>query len=248
MTVRYYSQTGEDALLWGVFKDLKEGFFIEVGAFDGRYLSNTLSFEEQGWTGICVEPHPQYFEYCRANRPNSTCVQAACVGPDAPSTVTFLSEPLGLLSGLRADETPNLPGRYAARGMVFPGFSKVEIAAKTLDSIIAEHHPSLQTVDFLSVDVEGTELDVLRGFSLDAHVIVAEANTDASLSALRDYMAHRGYHFARAIDQNYFYARTPSLAARLTAVSFDITTEKTKHPLGEAATHPEHTGKRICLG
>lgn len=248
MTTRYYSQAGEDALLWQIFPNARDGFFIEVGAFDGRYLSNTLSFEEQGWRGLCIEPHPDYFELCRTNRPGAVCVNAACVGPDAPETVSFLSEPLGILSGLRADETANMAGRYASRGMEFPGFRRVDVAARTLDSILAEYYPDLREVDILSIDVEGSEIDVLEGFSLSARVIVAEANTDPALALLENYMTRRGYHYARALDQNYFYTRDADMAAALATASCEITTEKTMHPLGGQATHPDHTGKKICLG
>ena len=248
MTIRYYSQGGEDALLWSAFPGVTDGVFIEVGAFDGRYLSNTLSFEEQGWTGICVEPHPDYFDLCRANRPGSHCENAACVGPGGPETVTFLSEPLGILSGVRADLTPNMEGRYSARGMTFPGFMETTVRARTLDSIIAEHRPDIETIDILSIDVEGTEVDVLLGFSLNARVIVLEANTPDAVDAITACMERRRYHLARVMDQNYFYTSDSEIAARLSAATFDIVTEKTLHPLGAQATHPEHTGKRICLG
>jgi FkbM family methyltransferase len=247
MPIKYYSQAGEDALLWNVFKGQSTGFFIEVGAFDGRHLSNTLSFEEQGWTGICVEPHPDYFELCRSNRPKSTCVHAACVSNGEPPTTTFLSEPLGILSGVRADATFDLPGRYASRGMIFPGF-KIEVRARSLDDIMAEFYPSITFIDFLSVDVEGTEIEVLSGFSLDARIIVAEANTGEAALRLQEYMAGRGYNASRAIDQNFFFTRDQMTASFLATATFDITTERTLHPLGTNATHPNHTGRRICLG
>lgn len=64
MSIRYYSQGGEDALLWSVFEGRRHGFFIEVGAFDRRHLSNSLSFEEQGWAA-----------------PRSTCCAASAARP-----------------------------------------------------------------------------------------------------------------------------------------------------------------------
>lgn len=246
--LRFYSQAGEDALLWSVFKGQSAGFFIEVGAFDGRYLSNSLSFEEQGWTGICVEPHPDYFALCRSNRPRSICVHACCVGPRQGPTVRLLSEPLGILSGIRADETPNISERYAARGMAFPGFTEIEVPATTLDDVMKKHYPDVKFIDFLSVDVEGNEIDVLRGFSLDARVIVAEANTEESQKQLQEYMAGRHYLLARAIEQNFFFARDQNAAEILAAATFDIVTERTLHPLGPTATHPAHTGRKLRLG
>jgi FkbM family methyltransferase len=247
MTLRYYAQAGEDALLWSVFAGERPGFFIDVGAFDGRYLSNSMSFEEQGWKGICVEAHPEYFLHCQANRTASTCIHAACVGPDDPPTARFLTEPLGILSGIRADETLDLAARYAKRGMIFPGFTEVEVPALTLDSIIAEYHPDVSQIDFLSVDVEGTEIDVIRGLSVEARVIVVEANTQEASRLLHEYMADRKYVAARSIAQNFFFTRDRRVAGILASATFDITTEGVLHPLGEAATYANHAGKRICL-
>lgn len=244
MTIRYYSQTGEDALAWSAFQGQQTGFFIEVGAFDGVHGSNTFSFEQAGWRGICVEAHPAYALICKTNRPHSTCVQAACVGPGHGQTVKFLSEPLGVLSGIRANETPDLPGRYALRGMTFPGFTTIEVQARTLDDIIAEHYPGLPLIDWLSIDVEGTEIDVMRGLSTPARVIVAEANTDAARDELFTYMLGRGYVYATALTQNYFFTLDQATADTLTAATFDILTEATRHPLGSQATLPWHSGQK----
>lgn len=243
MTIRYYSQTGEDALAWSVFHNQPTGFFVEVGAFDGVHGSNSLSFEQAGWTGVCVEPHPAYAPICRANRPGSVCVQAACVADGQGPVAKFLSEPPGVLSGIRADETPGLVERYASRGMTFPGFTEVEVPARTLDSIIAEYFPRLDMIDWLSIDVEGTEIDVMRGLSLPARVIVAEANTDASRDELLAYMAGRGYIYATAISQNYFFALDQATAGTLETATFDITTETSQHPLGLQATLAAHSGQ-----
>jgi FkbM family methyltransferase len=248
MDLRYYGQNGEDALLWQLFTGKRDGFFIEVGAFDGRYLSNSLSFEEQGWTGICVEPNAAFAAMCRKNRPRSTTVTCACVADDRRATVPFLSEPLGLLSGTRADETPNIAGRYAARGMEFPGFTAIDVPARTLDGILTDNPPPAGGIDFLSIDVEGTEIDVLRGFGSQAQAIVVEANTAAAAQTLRTYLAARGYIFARAVAQNLFFVRSKADVGVLAAAAFDIRTEPVEHPLGGKASLANMTGRAISLG
>lgn len=63
--IKYYSQNGEDFLMWKLFDYIDTGFYIEVGAFDGIHFSNTYSFEKLGWKGICIEPHPKFFPYCK---------------------------------------------------------------------------------------------------------------------------------------------------------------------------------------
>jgi hypothetical protein len=76
----FYSQNGEDYLLSQFFNLKNDGFFIDIGAFDGIHLSNSYTFEKKGWRGICVEANPKYFEICKENRPKSICLNLACVG------------------------------------------------------------------------------------------------------------------------------------------------------------------------
>jgi len=61
MSYRYYGQHGEDFLLWHFFNYRRDGYFLDIGAHDGIALSNTKSFEERGWRGICAEPVPPVF-------------------------------------------------------------------------------------------------------------------------------------------------------------------------------------------
>lgn len=244
---RYYSQNGEDLLLWSLFGSQQTGFFVDVGAFDGVHYSNSLSFEEQGWSGICVEPHPDYFPLCQRARPGATCVFAACVGRDGGDRATLLTEPLGLLSGIRADATPNLPGRYARRNMEFPGFEPVDVPATTLDQLLDRTPPPPSGIDFLSIDVEGTEIDVLKGFSLEAKVIVVEANTPTDARELKDYLSSRGYQFARSLKMNLFFARRPRDRRTLREAHASGFIERTVHPLGLSATVPDSVGKSISI-
>jgi len=134
--------------------------------------------------------------------------------------------------------------------MKFPGFAKVSVPARTLNSILSEHLPAGVTIDFLSVDVEGAELDVLRGLDLSRfpiRIIVAETNTPEAAGELGHYLSKQGYSQARAIEQNLFFAREPDDVAVLKYARVVCQTEKTVHPLGESCTLPSHTGQAIRL-
>jgi FkbM family methyltransferase len=131
----FYSQHGEDYLLFTLFRQHTDGFYVDIGAFDGVHISNTCVFDRLGWHGICVEAHPEYFSILERNRPGATCVHAACVGLGQPSVVGFHAEKLGLLSGLQADQTPNMERRYAARGLTFQGFDTIDVPALTLNQV-----------------------------------------------------------------------------------------------------------------
>ena len=100
---QYFSQLGEDCLLALFFEFKSHGFFVDVGAFDGIYLSNTYFFEQLGWTGICVEASPTYFNLCVRNRPRSKCYNVACLDADR-GMVDFRVERGGLFSGIAVDE------------------------------------------------------------------------------------------------------------------------------------------------
>lgn len=249
MKRKYYSQHGEDHLLWEVLGvDRRNGYFVDVGAFDGVHLSNSYSFEVAGWGGICVEAHPDFFPLLRKNRQNSHCVHAACVREAGAGTVEFLSEPLGLLSGIRADLTSGMERRYANRGMTFPGFAKVAVPAMNLTDILRETGAP-RCMDFLSLDVEGTEPDVLAGLDLmefSFRVIVTEANTAQGLAEVRQLLESRGYIYARALGVNHIFAAAEADARRATSTRVVCRIEDTTHPAGEQATHPSTRGRRIC--
>ena len=93
---RYYGQNGEDYILWNFFKYKKKGFYIDVGAFDGLHYSNTKSFEEQGWNGICVEAHPLYYEKLTKTRENSINLHSAAIGDPNLEKIEFSIEQMGL--------------------------------------------------------------------------------------------------------------------------------------------------------
>ena len=61
-----YSQNQEEQYILNHFKD-KQGTFLDLGAYDGKELSNTRALVEQGWAGCCVEPHPTICEQLEKN-------------------------------------------------------------------------------------------------------------------------------------------------------------------------------------
>jgi FkbM family methyltransferase len=237
---KYYSQFGEDYLLWRLFEGRNDGFSVDIGAFDGVHLSNSYSFELEGWSGICVEASPRYIELCRKQRPGSICIHAACVGDENIERIELYTEELGLLSGVSPGREREVSQRYANRGLKFNGFSKVSVPAITLNRLLREHLPRDTQLDFLSIDVEGTELDILRAMDLEGYrprVLVVEANTPAHRLELDNYLINeRGYHFARMVSINAFYTDELTDALYLSSVKLQCQLQVQKHPLGEQYT------------
>ncbi|EMG36826.1 methyltransferase, FkbM family [Desulfocurvibacter africanus PCS] len=246
---KYFSQSGEDYLLWQTFEHKAQGFYVDIGAFDGIHLSNSFSFELAGWNGICVEPHPRYYPLCKHNRRNATCLNNACVGDKDTLEVEFLCEELGLLSGIDPDSKMVIESRYKARGMPFQGFEKVNVPATTLDMILGSEPAIPRTIDFISIDTEGTEIDILRPFPFDkwdVKVFIIEANTDTAKSELTKLMRSAGYELIRELRPNLFFAKLHKYNTDILRWSgIDCPVENTLHPLGEHATPIAFRGRHI---
>lgn len=241
---KYYSQNGEDFLLWQLFSGRRNGFYVDVGAFDGVHLSNSYSFEQAGWSGICIEPNPRYFRFCKESRPGATCVNVACVADDSTQEVRFFSEELGLLSGAAGNiDVEDVRKRYERRGLKFDGGKVITLPALTLNSILKEHLPEDIPIDFVSIDVEGAELDVLRGFDLalcQPMVVIVESHAPKSDDEIDRYMTAQGYFMARKVGENLFFCRDKETSRRVRHVRIKCRIEKTEHPLGRRHTLASH--------
>jgi len=236
----FFSQFGEDALLWNFFGKKPEGFFVEIGAFDGVFLSPTYWFERHGWKGICLEPHPDYFPLCVKNRPGSVCVRAACVGDERVREIPFYAEPSGLFSVLGEHNKDVMRQRFVdAWGKELKSVRKVDVPAKTINTVLRDHLPENVQIDFISIDVEGVETEVLRGFDAGRYrprVLVIETNSDVDREAVSTHLAQFGYREARRLYVNTFYVRTEEDAKLLQSIFLDYKTARRLHPAGASFT------------
>jgi FkbM family methyltransferase len=169
--------------------DFDGGFFIEAGANDGVSQSNTYYLERiRGWTGLLIEPVPEFAAACRRNR-RAKVVEAALVSPaEDGTTVELLTA--GLMSTVRGalgDEQATT--NHVASGVAVQGLKQSErlrVPARTLSRILDESGCS-QPIDLLSLDIEGGEIGALRGLDLDRHAprfICVEARNEPALQAI----------------------------------------------------------------
>lgn len=176
-----------------------DGFFVEVGAFDGVFVSNTWGLAERGWRGLLIEPIPDFAEECRVNHkkhPNVTVVE---VGIGSPETSELKLAVAGTLTSGDAKSRLEVAKAPWARGVDFS--KEVTVASATLDYVL-ETHSVPAAFDVLVVDVEGLETEVFAGFSLHSYkpkmIIVELLDTHRELSSLASSDGDLGIRLAKS--------------------------------------------------
>lgn len=185
----------------------RKGYFVEVGANEPRARSQTFHLEQAGWSGVLIEPQPALAVALRAER-KAEVFAVACSSPENTGK-TLPLHVAGPLSSL--DRKRMAPG--AAPETV------IDVPVRTLDSVLAEAGAQ-PGFDFLSIDVEGHEIEVLRGFDIarwHPELILLEDHV-GDLSKHR-FLKHAGYRIIRRYENNGWYvpraaAARPGLSDR----------------------------------
>ena len=198
-----YAQNGEDVLLDRLF-GAHVGTYMDIGACHPIYHNNAYFFYLRGWRGVNVEPIPWLHSYFEEHRPEdlNLAVAAGASDGDLPFFELPQSGGLSTLSAKIAEE-------YRARGE-----EVVErlVPVRTVAALVAEH--AIAPPDFLSIDAEGTEEQVVRGLPLDRwrpRAIVVESTwpetTIPSHEDWEPFLLEHGYLFAAFNGVNRFYLR-----------------------------------------
>jgi FkbM family methyltransferase len=202
---KYRGQANEDAAIDAFFGGKQSGFYVDVGAHDGSYLSNTLVFYERGWRGINVEPNPDSFRRLAADRSGDVNLNLAVA--DRGGACTFYkTEPPFLSTFNRADVDRQVKVGYIR------SFTEVTVPIATLASILDEHAPPDKAIDFMTIDTEGAERLVLEGHDwsrwkpplLVIEYVVSGRETTAEWEEL---VLRQGYRRHAVVGCNIFYER-----------------------------------------
>jgi len=134
---------------------IENGFYIEAGAYDGILQSNTKFLEEEyNWKGLLIEPSPKVFLDLEKNRPNNINVNKCLVAPDYPDKTikgAFDNGPMSSVNNIRNLENVEL----------------IDVECDTMESILDYYN--IPKIDFMTIDTEGYELEVLKGMNLDKY-------------------------------------------------------------------------------
>jgi FkbM family methyltransferase len=149
-----YSQEGEDMILQRVFGQRREGFFIDVGAHHPFRYSNTYLFYKKGWRGINIDATPGCMRKFKKYRPADINLEVAVSQTPAKFYFYLFDDP--------AYNTFDADNAERAQQAGAKLLERTNITSRPLKDILNEYVNENQRIDFLSVDVEGFDLEVLK--------------------------------------------------------------------------------------
>jgi len=190
-----FSQCGEDVIIDHIFTVLKKNriTYLDIGAHSPTYLSNTHYFYLKGSRGVCVEADPSLIPAFKRQRPDDVCLNVGVGREEGEGDFYVMSAPT--LNTFSKEEAE----RYQSYGQ--HRIQRVsKIALRTVNHIIEEQFKVAP--DFVSLDVEGMDLDILRSFDFSVFrptvfcietLTYVEDKSERKITEIIEYMQQQGY-------------------------------------------------------
>jgi hypothetical protein len=204
MEERFFSHVGQDVKVLRHYNKKRNGYFVEIGAYNGIQFSNTYLLEkEYGWKGICVEPLPDEYFQLVINRPNSYCCSFPIYSESDQTVVFDKIVDFTMLSGIShcMDRCKNAVNK-----------NKVSWTTNTLSlNDLLKEANAPRYIEYLSLETNGSEYEILKTVDFDTYVfgiIDVEHNyIEPRRSNIRQLLKKHGYRFeyANDFDDHYVY-------------------------------------------
>ena len=193
----FHSQDNQDKYLeTNIFKGYNNGFYVDVGAHDGISINNTLYFEQHNnWHGINIEPITKVFDKLVINRPNNINLNCAVCNNDGETDFFCNTGYTEMISGIKDNFDIRHLDRLQHENIQHHSTTElIKVQTKKLDTIL--HEFNISHIHYLSIDVEGSEFEVIKSINFDKvfiDVIGFENNyNDVSLPIV-EYLHNKGF-------------------------------------------------------
>ncbi len=184
----------ESELVWQYFRRRNTGTFVEVGANHPTIRSQSWFLENHGWTGVLIEPNPHHCRLLRELRPGSQVFEMAVGAPGGKREAT-----LHLLGGDLARQS-----KLRSEGEDHDSREIIRVQIVTLNDVLEQS--GISKIDFISLDIEGLELDALAGFSFEKYRPALFSIEDFCENFdKKRYMRRVGYKLIRRVGYNNWY-------------------------------------------
>lgn len=182
------SQLGQDLIALALTNFKRGGYFVEFGATDGKTLSNTFILEKNfGWKGILVEPgrvwHPKLVQNRNCN------LDFRCVWRSSNDEILFSETAISELSTISSFEDCDEHATSRSHSKTY------EVATITLQDLL-DFHGAPKVIDYLSIDTEGSEYEILRSYSFKnrkINFISCEHNHTSQRGKIYNLLSQKGY-------------------------------------------------------
>ena len=198
-----YADYETDLEIQKYFEPGYSGVCIDIGAGVGMERSNTYYFEKKYWRCLCIEPNPKLYNHMRMYR--RLALNVACSNYDKKNVPFYVYDindgNQEAISSLTVDQR-----LVESHKEMINGVEEIKVEAKKLDTILSRIN--IEKIDFVSIDTEGTELDVLMGFDINRwspKLFVIENNFGES--KFLEYLEGFGYEFSERIGVNDFFVK-----------------------------------------
>lgn len=203
--IKSYSQDGEDIVLRKIFGEKKNGFYIDVGAHHPVRFSNTYLFYQLGWQGINIDAMPGSMKIFNQLRPKDINIEAAISDKEEILSFYIFNEPA--LNSFSTDLSLE-----RANGSSYKIISKKEVKTQLLSNVLNKYLPRNVGIDFLTIDVEGLDFQVLKSNDWNKYrpnVIIVEMlglSIDETVKTnVSDFLYQNGYSlFAKTYQSAFF--------------------------------------------
>lgn len=184
-----------------------KGFFLEIGCWDGVHISQTYALEKKGWKGICVDPIPKNFE-------GRKCELVKRAVSSVANTTTFIlvttdrrhGGDVSYFSGLKDCIAQN----ETIRNIIYDycEYEEIELETMPVSSLLAM---CPKRIDFLSIDTEGSEVDILSAIDFNAYdigcIMVEHNQVDKNKLLIMSILSSNGYYLAAQTDIDYLFKK-----------------------------------------
>lgn len=200
------AQNRQDMFVLSHLNFKRDGFFIEFGATNGIDHSNTYILEKDfGWTGILAEPALCWHEALQRNR--EVAIDTQCVWKESNQTVPFYETDASDLSTIAVYRGEDLHTRKRTHGI------RYDVPTISLQDLLIKHQAP-RLIDYLSIDTEGSEFDILEHFDFERHqfrIITCEHNFTPARDKIYTLLSQNGYKrtLERVSKQDDWYVLDP---------------------------------------
>ncbi|WP_038375165.1 FkbM family methyltransferase [Brachyspira alvinipulli] len=189
--IKFKSQFDQDLLAYSYFNGKRNDFFVDIGAHNGEWINNTYIFEQLGWNGICVEADPDNFELLKKNRKCYTYNFA--IDSENSDNIKFIKSKVDALNVLEKHCSEEHAKRIKSEAKI-DNLEYVNIKSITFNDLMKKYHSEIKHIDFLSIDIEGGELDILKTIDFYTYTFdLLTIENNEKENVLIDFMKTKGY-------------------------------------------------------